>query len=163
MKVKTSFVVTVITLFVIVFGFFQSVSSSSYRISYENQAYSRCLPYAFYLTNMTRPNVDAIERGDLIVVTSKGYESYFGDRNLMKLVLGLPGDTVEHRAGKVFINNSYIAELPPAVPFEEYDVKSYQIPNGHFWLGGSTTTTVDSRYIGPFKTGQIIGTSHAII
>ena len=50
------------------------------------------------------------ERGDVIVFKSGLYDENGKQKNLIKRIIGLPGDTVEIKAGDVYINGELLQE-----------------------------------------------------
>ncbi len=96
-----------------------------------------------------------IERGDMVVFWFPGDPS----KSYIKRVIGLPGDTVEIREGKVFVNEALLEEW--YVPSEYRDFQSRPpmvIPNDHFYvLGDHRSSSNDSRNWGPVARNQIYG------
>jgi signal peptidase I len=86
------------------------------------------------------------ERGDIVIFPFPDDES----RIYIKRVLGLPGETIEVKSGRVYINGS---DTPLEEPYlkEEYLVGSrdfgpYTIPEGcYFMLGDHRNNSADSR------------------
>ena len=85
------------------------------------------------------------QRGDLVIFRYPDDES----TNFVKRVIGLPGETVEIRAGKVYIDDSetpltedYLAEEPLA---EDYG--PYTVPEGcYLMLGDNRNHSNDARF-----------------
>ena len=48
------------------------------------------------------------ERGDVIVFKAGLYDENGKQKNLIKRIIGLPGDTVEIKAGDVYINGELL-------------------------------------------------------
>ncbi|HEY9782673.1 MAG TPA: signal peptidase I [Leptolyngbyaceae cyanobacterium] len=75
----------------------------------------------------------------------------------IKRIIGLPGDKVEVKAGKVYINDrllqeKYIAEAP------QYQYKSVTVPpNSYFVLGDNRNNSYDSHFWGFVPRENIIG------
>lgn len=86
------------------------------------------------------------ERGDIIVFPFPDDES----KIYIKRVIGLPGETIEVRSGRVYINGS---DTPLEEPYlkEEYligsrDFGPYTVPeNSYFMLGDHRNNSADSR------------------
>ncbi len=95
------------------------------------------------------------ERFD-IVVLSKDNEV-----NLIKRVIGLPGETVEIREGKIYINGIELVEhygLDPINPYAE-PVEMQLGEEEFFVLGDNRLISLDSRYpeVGAVRKDEIIG------
>lgn len=86
------------------------------------------------------------------------------DKNLIKRVIGLPGETVEGRNGRVYINGQVLAEpwLPPGVQTSEFEPVT--IPPKHVWMmGDNRGNSSDSRVFGPIRESTIVGRAFARI
>jgi signal peptidase I len=91
-------------------------------------------------------------RGDVVVA-----EPSQSDVALIKRIVALPGETVEVRAGHVFINGVAIEE-PWVENFGGLDYDRKEIPAGHvFILGDNRSSSLDSRAIGPISIDDIKG------
>jgi signal peptidase I len=100
--------------------------------------------------------IDSIRRGDIIVF--KYPEDL--ERDFIKRVIGLPGETLELRKKRVYINDTMLDE--PYVHFlsppdddegDEFDVRvrygPVTVPEGHyFMMGDNRDNSQDSRYWG---------------
>jgi signal peptidase I len=86
------------------------------------------------------------------------------DENLcIKRVIALPGETVEFRHGRVWVNGQPLDEpyLPPVTTTWEMRSggRRVVVPEGHFFvLGDNRGNSVDSRYYGALARRQILGT-----
>jgi len=79
-------------------------------------------------------------------------------KDLVKRVVGLPGDTVEARNGQVLVNGKALKE--PYVPKGETTtpVSPTHIPAKHYWvMGDNRTVSEDSRYFGSINGDLIVG------
>ncbi len=107
-------------------------------------------------------------RGEVIVFTKHGNEAFGGeeDKQLIKRVVGLPGDHVVVKNGKVTIYNE---DQPNG--YNPDEGQSYEegfdstegniditVDEGEvFVLGDNRGNSLDSRYFGPIKTSDISG------
>lgn len=93
------------------------------------------------------------ERGDVVVFMSPQDLS----RDFIKRVIGLPGETVEIREGKVFINNKELAQNytvnPGSYNFGPVNVGSDQL----FVLGDNRNNSSDSHSWGNLPRSDMIG------
>ena len=91
-------------------------------------------------------------RGDIVVVERPENEG-----NLIKRVMGLPGEIIEIRGGHTIINGKPIDE-PWVTNFGGPDKGPTQIPEGHvFIIGDNRPVSRDSRVIGSVPIDMIIG------
>jgi signal peptidase I len=98
---------------------------------------------------------EPIHRGDVVVFwypldTSKSF---------IKRVIGLPGDTLDIRAGELYVNGKHVAE--PYVPQSYFDDSSYGPitipPDEYFVMGDHRDSSNDSRIFGPVSRKFIYG------
>jgi len=98
---------------------------------------------------------EPIARGDVVVF----WYPLDRSKSFIKRVVGLPGDTVEIREGRVYVNGTYLPE--PYVPPESADfgaMSATQIPAGeYFVMGDHRTSSNDSRIFGPVPRKFIYG------
>lgn len=98
------------------------------------------------------------ERGEIVVFRPPNHEDQF----YIKRVIGLPGETVEVRNGKVTIFNdeypngvllqeTYIAEVTQGKERVTLGVEEY------FLLGDNRDASLDSRYFGAVSIDSIVG------
>ena len=111
--------------------------------------------------------VRPIRRGDIIVFKYPDQP----DRDLIKRVIGLPGETVELRNKKVYIDGKPIDEpyvhflIPPSTDFQEVtssDVREnygpVTVPPGqYFVMGDNRDNSEDSRYWGFLPKNNVKG------
>jgi signal peptidase I len=110
--------------------------------------------YAGYrvMTEKISYYLHAPRRGDIVVVERPGNEG-----NLIKRVMGLPGETIEIRDGHTYINGEPVEE-PWIVNFGGRDTATTRIPEGHVYIiGDNRPVSRDSREIGPVEIDTIIG------
>lgn len=93
-------------------------------------------------------------RGDVVVVKNK-------DKNLIKRVVGLPGDTVQIIDSMVFLNGElYVEDYISSELVYDGGLAEEEIYLGedeYFVLGDNRPVSMDSRIIGPIKEKDILG------
>lgn len=103
--------------------------------------------------------VAKIKRGDIVVFDKHG------DKNLVKRVIGVAGDTVTIKGGSVYLNGEkldedYIIGNTYANGGSNYDETETTIivPDGHIYcLGDNRENSLDSRSIGAIDLDDVIG------
>jgi signal peptidase I len=92
------------------------------------------------------------ERGDVVVFTPPNNE-----RDYIKRVIGLPGDTVEIRGGQVYVNGVVLDE-PYLQQTTLRDESAHLVENGrYFVLGDNRNNSSDSRSFGTITPQSIVG------
>lgn len=108
---------------------------------------------------------DTLENGDILLLKKydKSFERYdivVFDRNgeqLIKRIIGLPGETIECIDGKIYINNKEIKDIDTNLITNDFD--KVKIPsNYYFVMGDDRPVSNDSRYFGPIDKKDIKGT-----
>jgi signal peptidase I len=116
-------------------------------------------------------HLHSVHRGDIVVFSRPPLENCGGAEvnDLVKRVIGLPGETISLYKGNVYINGKKLAEtwLPSSVSGVTYPgpagttyslVKPFKIPkNDYFMMGDNRTESCDSRYWGPISRSLIVG------
>jgi signal peptidase I len=93
-----------------------------------------------------------IQRGDIIIFSSVDNPA----KDLIKRVIGLPGDVVEMRHGKVYVNGSKLDE--PYVHPSAEDVRPEKVQPGKYYvLGDNRPDSMDSRKFHPIDAASIKG------
>ena len=96
-----------------------------------------------------------IERGDIIVFRYPRDLS----KSFIKRVVGLPGETIEIRAGRVYVNGAELQEVYlQEEPGERQSSPPITLPPEHFYvLGDHRSSSNDSRSWGPVHRRYIYG------
>lgn len=95
-------------------------------------------------------NTNPIKRFEIVVIT-------YQNRYLIKRVVGLPGEKIEYKDNKLYVNGEYVEE--PFLDKEQVtnDI-SLKVPEGfYFVLGDNRVNSNDSRYLGCFSLEKIEG------
>jgi signal peptidase I len=99
-----------------------------------------------------------INRGDLVVFEKPESEGSSEVQDLIKRVIGLPGETVTVRDNTVYIDGRPLDEpyLPEGTFTDTFDGEP--IPEGHiFVMGDNRTDSRDSRFFGPVPIDDVVG------
>jgi signal peptidase I len=116
-------------------------------------------------------HLHGVDRGNIVVFKRPANEDCGGApvADLVKRVIGLPGDTVSLRSGHVVIdgkllNESWLPAKEQGVTYqgpagEPYNLaKPYVVPANHyFMMGDNRQDSCDSRYWGPISRSLIVG------
>src|SRR5712664_2350480 len=98
---------------------------------------------------------EPIGRGDVVVF----WYPLDRSKSFIKRVVGLPGETVEIRQGRVYVNGKRLSE--PYIPPEFADSNSYsplRVPaDEYFVMGDHRSSSNDSRVFGPVPNRYIYG------
>ncbi|MGH9223435.1 MAG: signal peptidase I [Acidimicrobiales bacterium] len=109
------------------------------------------------LVNKLSYDLHGVERGDIVVF--KGPEQAAGEvKDLIKRVIGLPGETVEAHDGKVFVDGREISEPYLGDGITTGPLEPTKVPSNHYWvMGDNRGNSKDSRYFGSIDESLIIG------
>jgi signal peptidase I len=110
------------------------------------------------LVNKLSYHLHSVHRGDIIVFKAPPEERTAQIKDLVKRVIGLPGDTIEARDGHIYIDAHLLKE--PYLPKNTIsdDLPKQVVPaNSYFMMGDNRGASSDSRVFGPIKKSSIIG------
>jgi signal peptidase I len=106
-----------------------------------------------------------IQRGDVVVLSKPaGVDAPEGE--LVKRVIGVAGDRLEARDGRVLRNGTPLDEpyLPPSCTEHAAGLAPVTVPDGQVYLlGDNRCDSLDSRSFGPVDRGLVRGRAVAVI
>ncbi len=128
------------------------------------------------IVNKLSYRIHSVHRGDIVVFARPPLENQ-AYADLVKRVIGLPGETISSRDGHIYIDDRRLAEpwLPPGPdsfsgalpgdPNPEYNLPGpVKIPPGEYYvMGDNRTDSEDSRFFGPIPEGLIVGRAVAVV
>jgi signal peptidase I len=123
------------------------------------------------VVNKLSYHLHGVDRGDIVVFSTPPTEDCAGQpvSDLVKRVIGLPGETISLADGRVYINGHVLTEpyLPSDARNDTYPGPSnaayslnhaYRIPAGEvFMMGDNRSQSCDSRYWGTVRESTIVG------
>jgi len=121
------------------------------------------------IVNKLSYHLHTVHRGDIVVFTTpKGPDGKPIDptiKDLVKRVIGLPGETVSEENNRVYVDGKPLAEkyLPAGTisncaSFIPQCFPTGPLPADHYWvMGDNRTESRDSRSFGAIKKSEIVG------
>jgi signal peptidase I len=158
-------VVETLVLTVLIFLGIQTFVAQPYKVQ-QGSMETTLMPDQYVLVDKLTPRWAPYDRGDIVVFDPPETWSSGGGVPFIKRIIGLPGDRVELRDGKVFVNGT---ELDEPYIFEENGVPQTTDPlagGASQWLvpenellvmGDHRQDSADSRSFGPIEIGHVIG------
>jgi len=95
--------------------------------------------------------LSSINRFDIIVLNEEK-----DNEKIIKRVIGMPGETVAIKKGKIYINDKVIDDEYAYGETSDYNKVTLR-DNEYFILGDNRLISKDSRYFGPIKENEIKG------
>jgi signal peptidase I len=109
------------------------------------------------LVNKLSYKLHPVHRGDIVVFTAPPHADP-GIDDLVKRVVGLPGNTIEGRGGHVYIDNRLLKESYLPAGSYTSDFGPRVIPKDSYWvMGDNRGNSKDSRSFGAITKKQIVG------
>ena len=102
------------------------------------------------------------ERFDIVICD---YPNTSDGMYRVKRVIGLPGETIELRAGELYVDGVHIEQDFDMTPNETY-FGPYTVPPGHYFvMGDNRNNSKDSRsaMVGPLARSEIKGHVRAVV
>lgn len=116
------------------------------------------------ISNIIKRKVKGINRFDIVIIRN-------GDEFLVKRVIGLPGETIEYRMEKLYVNGEFVEE--PFLDTEyakNYDgvfterIQPVELGDDEYYcLGDNRPFSADSRFYGAFKGKDIVSKEVVVI
>jgi signal peptidase I len=157
-------VVETLVLTVVIFLGIQTFVAQPYKVQQTSMEMT-LLPDQYVLVDKLTPRWSPFVRGDIVVFDPPQTWSD-GDVPFIKRVIGLPGDRVELRDGKVYVNNvqldePYIYEangVPQTTDPSPGAPSQWLVPAGDLLvMGDHRQDSADSRTFGPIEISHVIG------
>jgi signal peptidase I len=108
------------------------------------------------IVDKVSPLLFGYNRGDVVIVRSP-----IQDIELIKRLIGKPGDTIELRDDQVYVNGTLLDEpylLPDAHTGLYHDTNRWTLGEGeYFIMGDNRSFSQDSRAFGPVPADNIVG------
>jgi signal peptidase I len=128
------------------------------------------------IVNKLSYDLHGVHRGDIVVFKRPSLQDQeYAD--LVKRVIGLPGETISSRGCQIYIDNKLLSEpwLPkgpascstalPGDPHPQFNLPGpVKIPEGSYYvMGDNRTDSEDSRFFGPIPKSLIVGRAVAVV
>jgi signal peptidase I len=101
-----------------------------------------------------------------VIVFTKPPKLVADEDDLIKRVVGLPGETVEGRGGKIYVNGAPLTEpyVAPSCSVNTSDFAPLKVPAGDLWvMGDNRCNSADSRYFGPIDEKTVVGRAFVLV
>ncbi len=144
--------------------FGRDVFLKSHGIYFEKHTMG-CLPWMFYMADK---QVQQVNRGDVMLFASRGAVPLFKDGSpLVKMVIGMPGDKIVSKDGKLFVNGRYWGSLVHGLlhfhkPAGFWD-RDIVLQKDEYFMLGSEPRSFDSRFWGVVRREQFRAKLHLIL
>lgn len=117
-----------------------------------------------------------LEDGEILILKKydRSYERFdvvvfdYNGSRLIKRIVGLPGETIEYKNNKLYVNGKKVTEnfdrSSDTMDFKLEDIECEKIPKGkYFVMGDNRNNSTDSRIIGLVDEDDIKGSTNLSI
>src|SRR5687767_1803001 len=110
------------------------------------------------LVNKLSYDLHDVHRGDIVVFKRPPGEEDQQIHDLIKRVIGLPGETIEAREGQIYIDDKPLEEPYLDAGVSTGDFERQTVPEGKvFVMGDNRGDSKDSRFFGAIDESLIVG------
>jgi signal peptidase I len=157
-------IVETLVLTLIIFFVIQTFVAQPYQIRQQSME-TTLEPDQYVLVDKLTPRFDTYKRGDIVVFAPPESWAQPDGTPYIKRVIGVGGDTIEIRDGKVLVNGTELREpyvfVENGEPQETEDplqIEKWLVPLGDlFLMGDHRKSSADSREFGPVAVDKVIG------
>lgn len=139
--------------FALVFGFVRPVVASPVFVDSGSMIPALQI-HDRLLINKLADDFSEPERGDIVLFDDPAG----GETPLIKRTIGLPGETVEFRDDRLYIDGEPVEEPYTNDSASETTFGPVEVPEGHYFvMGDNRDRSLDSRVFGPIPEESLIG------
>ena len=152
-------IATTVALAVILYFVIQTFIVQTFRVEQQSML-DTLLPDQHLLIDKLTPRFDDYSRGDIVVFQPPEAYSDRDGTPFIKRVIGEPGDHIEIRDDRVWVNGVQLDEpyVNPDYPTEPAEWDEYDVPEGELIVfGDHRNASRDSREFGSVPVGNVIG------
>ena len=157
-------VVETLVLTLVIFLGIQTFVAQPYKVQQVSME-TTLLPDQYVLVDKLTPRWAPYTHGDIVVFDPPPSWSEGAGVPFIKRIIGLPGDRVELRDGRVFVNGTQLDEPyihvdsgPPVTDSQPGGASDWLVPDGELLvMGDHRNMSADSRSFGPIPINHVIG------
>ncbi len=158
-------VVETLVLTLVIFLGIQTFVAQPYKVQ-QGSMETTLLPDQYVLVDKLTPHWSPYTRGDIVVFDPPASWSQGNGVPFIKRIIGLPGDRVELRDGKVFVNGNELNEpyifkdngVPQTTDPAVGGLATWLVPDGDLLVfGDHRRDSADSREFGVIEISKVIG------
>ena len=109
----------------------------------------------FMILDKISVKFNKINRFDIVVIKQP-------KERLIKRVIGLPGEVIEYKDNRLYINGKEIKDNYGSNKTDDFGPIKLN-DNQYYVLGDNRKISADSRYFGPFSKDQILGKANLVL